>query len=229
MRNRHFPHFEHCLAREDGHRSHSNRYIRRWLTYLAFRPFACPSTFALYAHLCAGLRACSKQAFSAGASQIRKRTPYRLRNASDPTAIMVGTLDPTARHNAIPISAPTDDSGHNAHFIKSATVQICDRRTDFLVQPFSDRIFVLVTQMEKMGTTLSASKEVTIAGAESFSVQTLIGIRDIPELELCARTIIAKISENGCAKPLLVSLALRDHSMRTIRAVIEKVTELRVW
>ncbi|CAN8076337.1 unnamed protein product [Agarophyton chilense] len=142
---------------------------------------------------------------------------------------MVGTLDPTARHNDIPVGAPTEDGGHNAHFIKSAIVQICDHRTNILVQPFSDRVFVLVSQMEKMGTTLSACKEVTVAGAESFSVQTLVGIRGIPELELCARAIISNMSEQGCSTPLLISLALKDHSMRTIRTVIEKVTELRVW
>lgn len=68
---------------------------------------------------------------------------------------MVGPLDPTAHSHDIPVSAPADDGGHNAHFIKSSTVEINGRNTDFLVQPFSDRIFVLVTQMRKMGTTVS--------------------------------------------------------------------------
>lgn len=68
---------------------------------------------------------------------------------------MVGPLQSPAAHNAIPVSAPADDAQHTAHFIKSASIQINGHKTDFLVQPFDDRIFILVSQVEKMGTTVS--------------------------------------------------------------------------
>lgn len=60
-------------------------------------------------------------------------------------------------------------------------------------------------------------------------VKTLMGIRDLPELEFCARAIIGAIANDGCNKTLLISLALKDHSMATVRPIIEKVKQLRVW
>jgi len=76
---------------------------------------------------------------------------------------------------------------------------------------------------------LSAEQELPLGGPESFHVQTLMGKRDIPELELCARQIIALMATDGCTKPLLISLALKDHSMETITAIVNQMKEMRVW
>lgn len=56
-----------------------------------------------------------------------------------------------------------------------------------------------------------------------------MGKREVPELELCARQVLELIENDGCAKPLLISLALKDHSIETIKAVIAKVKSLRAW
>lgn len=68
---------------------------------------------------------------------------------------MVGPIDDRGRQGDIPIRVPDNDSGHVAHSIKSATVEINGNRTNFLAEPFHDRIFVLVTQNQKMGTIVS--------------------------------------------------------------------------
>lgn len=57
--------------------------------------------------------------------------------------------------NRIKVSAPPEDLGHNAHKILTDTITIDGHATDFIVQPFSDRIFIIVTQFEKMGTIVS--------------------------------------------------------------------------
>lgn len=57
----------------------------------------------------------------------------------------------------------------------------------------------------------------------------LMGKREVAELELCARQIISAMEHDGCSKPLLLSIALKEHSIETITAVINKVKELRVW
>ena len=77
-------------------------------------------------------------------------------------------------------------------------------------------------------TQLSAEHEVTIS-SQTYVVKTLMGIRDVPELELCARAVIGAMVNDGCEKPLLMSIALKDHGMRTMRMIIEKIKELRVW
>lgn len=37
------------------------------------------------------------------------------------------------------------------------------------------------------------------------------------------------MKSQGCAKPLLLSIAMKDHSMSNIRLVIDQVKEMRVW
>lgn len=142
---------------------------------------------------------------------------------------MVGPLQSPAAQNSIPISTSAGDSNHPAHRIKTANSQINGHDTHFLVQPFADRIFVLVTQVQKMGTAISAVKETAFGGAHAFQVSVLLGKRDVPELMLCARQIVQAMDADGCSRPLLLSIALNDHSIDTIRQVVEKVKGLRVW
>lgn len=141
----------------------------------------------------------------------------------------MGGLGQAQNDEPIPVHAPHDDLTHNAHKIRTACVTIDSSPTHIIVQPFADRIFVLATQLGKMGTLISASVEVTLAGAESYNVQVLMGKRDVPELELCARSIMSLIKADGCMKPLLISLALKRHNMSTIREIINKVREMSVW
>lgn len=76
---------------------------------------------------------------------------------------------------------------------------------------------------------LSAHVDVTLAGAESYVIQVLMGKRDIPEMEFCARNIMSMIKSSGCDKPLLLSLALENHNLPTIRAIIDQVQKMPVW
>lgn len=55
----------------------------------------------------------------------------------------------------VDVLAPEDDRDHVTHKIRTATLQIEGVATDFIVQPFSDRIFVIVTQLHKLGTLVS--------------------------------------------------------------------------
>lgn len=128
----------------------------------------------------------------------------------------------------VQVHAPADDLNHNAHRIQSACVEIDGIPTTFLIEPFADRIFIIVTQLNKLGTILSASVDVTLAGAESYSVQVLMGKRDIVETEFCARNIMSHIRSTGSNKPLLLSLALTNHKLSTIRAVIEQVRAMEI-
>lgn len=68
-----------------------------------------------------------------------------------------------------------------------------------------------------------------MGGAQSYGVTVLMGKREVPELELCARQVLAVMEKDGCTKPLLISLALKDHSIGSITAIIEKIKGLRAW
>lgn len=52
----------------------------------------------------------------------------------------------------IHVEAPQHDSSHPAHNVRFTTVAIAGVSTDFLLQQFADRVFVAVTQFNKLGT-----------------------------------------------------------------------------
>lgn len=62
--------------------------------------------------------------------------------------------------------------------------------TDVVVQAFTDRIFVTITQLNKIGSLLYATSEDDSSGGKSFDVQVLMGRRDDPLLVLYARQLI---------------------------------------
>lgn len=65
---------------------------------------------------------------------------------------MVGPRQSQSSKSNVSVARVGNDASHNANFIKTASEEINGNATDFLVEPFADRIFVLVTQSGKMGT-----------------------------------------------------------------------------
>lgn len=140
-----------------------------------------------------------------------------------------GNTNGSTTATKIEIDAPADDPSHIVHKVRSEICDIDGIPTTFILQPYSDRVFIIVTQSDKLGTILSAGFDVTLAGAESYHVQTLMGKRDVPELELCARQVIQAMKTAGCNKPLLLSLALKSHDLPTMHAIIAKIKDIPVW
>lgn len=65
---------------------------------------------------------------------------------------MVGPITNSTQFNSIPVSAPIHDANHIAHRIRSVTKELNGKQTNIVVHPFSDRTFILVTQVDKIGT-----------------------------------------------------------------------------
>lgn len=55
-----------------------------------------------------------------------------------------------------PILLPDSDPHHPAHTARLLQAAIGDHATDFLIQSFDDRVFVSVSQMDKLGTLVRA-------------------------------------------------------------------------
>ncbi|KAH7441680.1 hypothetical protein KP509_03G048500 [Ceratopteris richardii] len=102
-------------------------------------------------------------------------------------------------------------------------------KTDFLLCSYDDYIFVLATQLGKMGTLLQAKKEEGYGSQTTFNVSVLLGKHDEPMLQACARQLIEHISGMGSSRPLLLSLGLRDHSKEALKNIVEAVCENKVW
>lgn len=76
---------------------------------------------------------------------------------------------------------------------------------------------------------IAAEMDTAVGGNQSFSVTVLVGKRDETMMELCARRIMADIVKDGSSKPLLLSLALKSHSLQLVEPIVSKIVENKVW
>ena len=105
------------------------------------------------------------------------------------------------------------------------------RETQVLLSGFADRVMVVVTQVGTLGTVLHAERESVLGGGATFRVEALLGRRDDPLPELCARQLAERLAAAGCERPLLLCLGLAPGgaSLEAVRQIVELVMENPVW
>jgi proteasome assembly chaperone 3 len=103
--------------------------------------------------------------------------------------------------------------------------------TDILLSGYADRVLIVVTQVGSLGTVMQAEKETVLGGGSTYRVETLMGRRDDPMLELCTRQLAERLAEAECARPLVVCLGLRpsSSSLEAVRQIVQAVLENPVW
>jgi proteasome assembly chaperone 3 len=85
--------------------------------------------------------------------------------------------------------------------------------TSLLVQLFSDRVSVTISQLGKVGTTLLATCDVSpTTERRSYDVTVLLGRRDDPLLSIYARQLIEKVKEVDPApgRDVLLCISLKE-------------------
>lgn len=106
--------------------------------------------------------------------------------------------------------------------------------TEIVIQLFSDRIFIVITQLSgKLGTLLQCTHEHSeIDNSHTYHVETLLGKRDDTLNEVYARQIterILKLGEGGVnCPPILLGIALKEEckSPEMFHSIIEEVINL---
>eukprot|EP00128_Syssomonas_multiformis_P015220 Colp12_sorted_trinity150504_noHs@30006 len=103
--------------------------------------------------------------------------------------------------------------------------------TEFVLNAFQDRIFILVTQCNKMGTLLSAAKDMNMeVGSEpTYTIRVLLGKRDDSFIEVFARQIVEAMTKAECNKPLLLSAGFTSISIESLREMYAHILENKVW
>eukprot|EP00249_Psilotum_nudum_P006065 c19433_g1_i2 orf=137-505(+) len=101
--------------------------------------------------------------------------------------------------------------------------------TDVILCAYDDFIFVMATQLGRMGTLLHARKEEVFGSVPTFNVNVVLGKRDEPTLVACARQLIEDMSNSGSSRQLLLSLGLKDHSAETLKEVFAVLSSNKVW
>lgn len=128
------------------------------------------------------------------------------------------------------------DSKMAAHFIQTrqAAAIIDGIHTEVLCSAYHDRIFVIVSQFEKIGTLVSVNKmsssateESSSRGAHTFSTRTLMG-SDEEIWHVYAKQIGALVNEH-CNKPVLLGIALKKHSPQILHQILTLLQSTSVW
>ena len=70
---------------------------------------------------------------------------------------------------------------------KIFTRSICDLPTDFCFSLYSNQTLLFVTQIGTAGTILQATQDAAFDGSTTYTTAVLLGKRDEPLLQLCAR------------------------------------------
>uniref|UniRef100_A0A131YA39 Putative proteasome assembly chaperone n=1 Tax=Ixodes ricinus TaxID=34613 RepID=A0A131YA39_IXORI len=109
------------------------------------------------------------------------------------------------------------------------TVQVANHRTDIAVMDFADKLFLVVSQYEKMGTLVLITKDSapnTEPQEPVYTTKVLFG-KDEAEVHAAARHLATIVDS---PKSILLGLALKDFSPNTVRllakALLNQVTLL---
>ncbi|KFU93915.1 Proteasome assembly chaperone 3 [Chaetura pelagica] len=102
--------------------------------------------------------------------------------------------------------------------------------TQVVCTAFSNSVLVLVTQYGKMGTLvyLHPSAVGDAVGRPSLSTRVLLG-KDEPLVHVCAKHLVAFVSQEAGNKPVLLAMALKDKTMEGIQALREVIRSCQVW
>ena len=70
------------------------------------------------------------------------------------------------------------------------SIDVASVKTDIIVTEYSDKYFIVVTQIDKFGTFVSAWAEQKTNGEYAYHTQVLLGVRDDVLYETLARHIM---------------------------------------
>jgi len=110
-------------------------------------------------------------------------------------------------------------------FLRAATIS--GVHTDLLISRYSDKLFISLTQLGKLGTIVLVEKEAvktgdarTEDGRQVYSSQVLLG-QDSEELQLFARVLGEKLS---LTVPLVLTVGVKQLSLPLVTDLVKFVT-----
>lgn len=101
--------------------------------------------------------------------------------------------------------------------------------TTFSYSMYMDQTLMFVTQTGTAGTIISATQDAAFDGTTTYSTTVVLGKRDEPLLQLCARQIVELAGAAGYKKPMLIGLGFKQHSMQLVKQVMQVVSSENVW
>lgn len=102
--------------------------------------------------------------------------------------------------------------------------------TEIIYTAYSDRHFIVISQVNKFGSLLSASCERVSDETKIYHVHNILGRRDDALLNIYARNIIENIAKTS-EKPLVLAICLREEGRSTsvFQGVMNALIEMHCW
>mmetsp|Transcript_14549 Transcript_14549/g.31680 ORF Transcript_14549/g.31680 Transcript_14549/m.31680 type:complete len:143 (+) Transcript_14549:43-471(+) len=101
--------------------------------------------------------------------------------------------------------------------------------TNFSFSLYMDQMVIFASQLGTAGTVISATQDAAFDGSTTFTTTILLGKRDEPLLSLCARRIVELASAAGYRKPMIIGMALKEHTPEMVKAVEEAIKADSLW
>jgi proteasome assembly chaperone 3 len=116
--------------------------------------------------------------------------------------------------------------------IQQFAARINNIHTEFVIMYYSNQLFFLVTQLNKLGTIIQVKKYPELSERLSeeescFSIRILLGKRNEPTLELCARQLMEIVRNNYPQNSIILSIALKEEESQQTKAdTLKKILTL---
>eukprot|EP00164_Ancoracysta_twista_P006385 GFYU01008879.1.p1 GENE.GFYU01008879.1~~GFYU01008879.1.p1 ORF type:complete len:121 (-),score=6.03 GFYU01008879.1:30-392(-) len=97
--------------------------------------------------------------------------------------------------------------------------------TKFVLQSYSDRLFLIVTQFDKIGSMLEGSKAQSAQGNDTYIVNTLLGDRAGDEFYSVLARRLTEAFTQTVELPILFGLALKTQTPQAFKEIVAFVKD----
>jgi len=121
-----------------------------------------------------------------------------------------------------------DENCHGVIKSKVISARIDGTETDIVLNDYRDRLFIILTQYKKLGSLVAVCRETVntySVCSEVYQVRTILG-QEETAFHVAARYLTEQTQMN---KPALYSIALKDCSLRTLKAIKDIIMQNKMW
>ena len=123
------------------------------------------------------------------------------------------------------------DKNEEFPLIKQLSCKIKNKSFEFVIQYFTDKVFIIITQKGRIGQMISASTNKNhVTGKTQYNISTILGlVDDFSIINLLSRQLIEQISKTS-NRTLLLGVAFdRNLSNDFLPLILKCIDQIKLW